>query len=42
MAGKQVLKDKKIVIYKKLSYRDAEGFPVDGYMPDGRKTGSKG
>lgn len=29
----QVLKDKKIVIYKKLSYRDAEGFPVDGYMP---------
>lgn len=33
MAGKQVLKDKKIVIYKKMSYRDAEGFPVEGYMP---------
>lgn len=33
MAGKQVLKDKKIVIYKKLSYRDAEGYPTTGYMP---------
>lgn len=29
----QVLKDKKIVIYKKIDYRDAEGFPATGYMP---------
>ena len=33
MAGNQVLKDKKIVIYKKIEYRDAEGFPTTGYMP---------
>lgn len=33
MAGKQVLKDKKVVIYKKIEYRDAEGFPTTGYMP---------
>ena len=30
--GKEVLKDKKIVIYKKVTYKDA-GFQTTGYMP---------
>ena len=30
--SKQVLKDKKIVIYKKVTYKDA-GFQTTGYMP---------
>lgn len=27
------LKDKKIIVYKKLSTKDSSGFPVTGYMP---------
>jgi hypothetical protein len=33
MAGKQVLKDKKIGVYKHVSMRDSEGFQTTGYMP---------
>lgn len=33
MAGKQVLKDKKVTVYKYVDGTDAEGFPVKAYMP---------
>lgn len=33
MANRRYLKDKKIVIYKKVSYENENGFQVEGYMP---------
>lgn len=33
MAGKTVLKDKKITIYKKVTFRDSSGFQTTAYMP---------
>jgi len=33
MANKRYLKDKKIVIYKKGEFTDADGFQTEGFMP---------
>lgn len=33
MANKRYLKDKKIVIYKKGTFEDEDGFQTEGYMP---------
>lgn len=33
MANKRYLKDKKIVVYKKITYENDNGFQTTGYMP---------
>ena len=33
MANRRYLKDKKIVIYKKGTFEDEDGFQTEGYMP---------